>query len=206
MSTGQPIDIDDADLPGMLSRFRSLCASHSDFRHALDSEHSISYRFDMPFVFGYNRARTHFYGDRFLPHVAKFRLVDGTSKSFHIIRFALRHEMVESALQSILRIPHERAHHMATAAEYDEVHRAGIDLDSYRKWFAKWIRATEIRDSDSRSLRIPPDFDTTPLEADHSPEGKLLLKKVRDAMSRNGRSARNWAFQQRQPEARKDSI
>lgn len=199
MSIGSPhrIDIDDALLPGALRRFLKLKADHADLRRALDADYSVSYRFDMPYSFGYNTSRTRYYGDRDIPHVARLRTTDGKAKSFHIVPFALEHEIVESALQSILGMDHESAHHMATASEYDRVHRAGIDLPSYRKWFAQWIKADIIRDERMplARLRIPPDLDLTPFLADDSPDGSILLQRVRTAMRRNGRSAANWGFQ-----------
>jgi hypothetical protein len=192
-SGGPPTLLDDA--PGSLRELRKLEAGNPKLRSAMEADYSVSHRFDMPYLAGYSRDRSRYYFDRHLPLIAHIKDTKGQPKTIHITKFYLRHEIVESALQHVLRLDHEKAHHLATAAEYDEVKQAGVDLSSYRRWSAKWIKATDIQDSKIVNLRIPPDFDTTPLEVDKSHEGKALLEKVREAMSTTRRSARSWGKQ-----------
>lgn len=198
MSTGQ---LDDNPAPfSELSRILRSHPSEAEKIERLISTSTLSYRFDMPFVMGYGAAKSgatqHFYGDRHLPHVARLALrANGKEspefKSFHIIPFLLRHEATEVVLQRDLSVPPERAHRLATAAEYHAVEDAGIDLPSYRKWIDKYVKA----DFEERLTRLPVDLDLTPFKRYHDAPSRRLLAHIESIIAKGKRSIHSWGHQ-----------
>jgi hypothetical protein len=184
MSVGShPIDID--DVPARYDDLRLVFRRHPFIADTIDNlidTAVVNHNFDMPFTAGYSRSwPPRYYIDRHVPEMVRLP-VSSHKELFRISRFLLCHEVTEVVLQRKLSVPHERAHHLATAAEYHEVKRKNINLFAYRTWMAKWVKADEIRASRTPYLRIPADFDTTPIEADRSARGSMLLVRVREAM------------------------
>jgi hypothetical protein len=185
MSVGShSIDID--DVPARYDDLQLVFRRHpfiaDTIDHLLDTA-VVNCNFDMPFTAGYSRDwPPRYYIDRHVPEMVRLPMRNGIKRLFRISRFLLCHEVTEVVLQRKLSMPHERAHHLATAAEYHEVKLKYVSLFAYRVWAAKWVKADEIRAGRNPRLRIPADFDTTPIEADRSAKGRMLLVRVREAM------------------------
>ena len=150
MSSG---DLDDK--PGSYAKLLELFGKHPELIRDINSEKQFDNTHDIPFCCGYSQDGKTIYWDRHIPLVWRLKRTQGGFIRVRVVPFGWEHEVVESAIVHLLGWTYEPAHHLATAAEYHALTRAGYDVTFYRKQWAPFIKTI----ASERIKRVPRDLD-----------------------------------------------
>ena len=161
---------DDVASPQALAEWRKLASSNPSVlrrQQEILTTARVVHRFDMPYLAGYSRDGRTLYIDRHLPFVDKI-----AKRNVCVRDFLCIHESVEKALIDELHWKYERAHHVATAVEYENASSV-VPIDAYRKFLRPFIKAADHE----KLTSIPSDLDLTPMQSD-----KKLLSHLQSIM------------------------
>lgn len=136
---------------------------------------TVDTSYDIPYIAGYSKNGRTVYVDRHFPlkHLAVGKTI------LNVLPFLLIHETVEKAVIDILKKHYLYAHTIGTYAEEKAVKAAGIDVPTYEKGYAPYIK----RDEAERVKRVPRDLDLTPYIDSHD---RKVLNHLRPLMATAG--------------------
>ena len=128
----------------------------------------INYKYNVPFIAGYNMSGTVIYIDKRLPKV-----IPGTKIA--IEKYLAVHEELEQRLEDMMGFSYPEAHAIATAAELAAVKHDGYsaaEVKAYNDFYKTWTKSCR-QSFDS----LPADLDLDPYIQSKEHE---LLKRMKD--------------------------